>query len=153
MRIRKARLSDASVIAGFNRRMAWETEKLRLAPDRILRGVRALLRDPAKGVYFLAEAGGGIVGQLLITYEWSDWRNGNFWWVQSVFVREDHRGQGVFQSLFRHVERLAKRRKGVCGIRLYVDAHNDRARRTYEKLGFKLTNYELFEMDFVLAHK
>jgi GNAT superfamily N-acetyltransferase len=153
MRIRKARLSDAPVIAAFNRHMARETEKLQLTPARVLRGVRALLRDPAKGTYFVTEAGGEIIGQLLITYEWSDWRNGNFWWVQSVCVHPDHRGRGVFQAIFGHVAQLAKRRKDVCGIRLYVDAHNARARRTYEKLGFKLTNYELFEMDFVLSHK
>jgi GNAT superfamily N-acetyltransferase len=146
-------LADTLVIAGFNQRMAWETEKLRLAPDRVRRGVRALLRDLVKGTYFVAEIAGEVVGQLLITYEWSDWRNGNFWWVQSVYVREDQRGQGVFQALFRHVERLARRRKDVCGIRLYMDAHNARARRAYAKLGFKLTNYELFEMDFVLTDK
>lgn len=153
MRIRKAKPADARVIADFNRRMAWETEKLRLPPARVLRGVRALLRDPVKGTYFVVETGGEVVGQLLITYEWSDWRNGNFWWVQSVYVREDHRGRGVFQALFRHVERLARRRKDVCGLRLYMDAHNVRARRAYERLSFKLTNYELFEMDFVVKHR
>ncbi len=153
MRIRKARLSDADVIADFNRRLAMETETLRLDPARVLRGVRALLRDPAKGTYYVAEVAGEIVGQLLITWEWSDWRNGNFWWVQSVYVRSDSRGRGMFQTLLGHVERLARRRKHVCGLRLYMDAHNDRARRVYERLGFKLTNYELFEMDLVLTHK
>ncbi|MBM3871694.1 MAG: GNAT family N-acetyltransferase, partial [Verrucomicrobia bacterium] len=84
--IRPARATDAAVIARFNRAMAQETEQRKLSPARVLRGVKALLADPAKGVYFVAESGGEVIGQLLITYEWSDWRNGNFWWIQSVFV-------------------------------------------------------------------
>jgi GNAT superfamily N-acetyltransferase len=91
-----------------------------------------------------------IVGQVLITYEWSDWRNGNFWWIQSVYVAEKFRGQGIFRALFNHVDALAKARTDVCGLRLYVDAHNASARKTYERLGMKRTNYELFETDFVL---
>jgi len=86
----------------------------------------------------------------LITYEWSDWRNGNFWWIQSVYVAEDFRSGGVFKALFDHVHTLAKARADVCGLRLYVDAHNAKARQAYERLGLKKTDYELFEMDFVL---
>jgi len=112
------------------------------------------LSDHAKGAYFIAEteteAVTTITGQLLITYEWSDWRNGNFWWIQSVYVVEAFRGQGIFRALFNHVDQLAKARKDVCGLRLYVDAHNNAARKTYERLGMKRTNYELFETDFVL---
>ena len=153
MKIRRARLTDAAAIADFNRRMAWETEKLRLEPARARRGVWALLRNPARGTYFVAECEGSVVGQLLITHEWSDWRNGDFWWIQSVYVAPEFRQRGVFRALFRQVHRLAKSRREVCGLRLYMDAHNHRARRAYEKLGFKLTNYELFEMDSVLSHQ
>ena len=99
----------------------------------------------------MGERDGEVVGQLLITYEWSDWRNGNFWWIQSVYVKEALRGRGVFRALFAHVEKLAKARKDVCGLRLYMDTHNAPARKTYERLGLKRTNYELFEMDFVLT--
>ena len=148
-------MSDTAVVAEFNSRMAWETEKRRLEPDRVRDGVAALLSDPAKGTYFLAESDNAgtktIAGQLLITYEWSDWRNGNFWWIQSVYVAEEFRGRGVFQFLFEHIHKMARERKDVCGLRLYMDAHNDTARRTYERLGLKRTDYELFEIDFVMG--
>ena len=150
MRIRKASLADAQIIAEFNRRMAEETEQLRLGPARVRRGVRALLNEPARGTYFVAELDGVVAGQLLITYEWSDWRNGNFWWIQSVYVPREFRRRGVFRALFRHVLRLAKSRRDVCGLRLYMDAHNHRARQTYERLGLKHTDYQVFELDFVL---
>jgi GNAT superfamily N-acetyltransferase len=119
--------------------------------------VAALLSDPAKGTYFVAERAAAdtlpVAGQLLITYEWSDWRNGNFWWIQSVYVAEQWRGTGVFRALFEHVHSLAKASKDVCGVRLYMDAHNSAARQTYERLGMKKTNYEIFEIDFVLGGK
>jgi GNAT superfamily N-acetyltransferase len=132
--------------------MAFETEKRQLDPKRVKEGVTALLRDPAKGSYFVAEvptvSGRAITGQLLITSEWSDWRNGNFWWVQSVYVSEAFRGNGIFRALFRHVQSLARTRSDVCGLRLYMDAHNNLARQAYERLGWKLTNYQIYEMDF-----
>src|SRR5580765_2701578 len=110
-KIREARLTDSQVIAEFNLRMAWETEQRRLDADRVGKGVAALLNDPAKGTYYLAEVQSGerssIAGQLLITYEWSDWRNGNFWWIQSVYVQKEFRGQGIFRALFEHVNTLA----------------------------------------------
>ena len=142
-------------MAEFNSRMAWETENRRLDPERVRQGVAALLSDPAKGTYFLAEGQQDgtitVAGQLLITYEWSDWRNGNFWWIQSVYVAEEFRGRGVFRALFNHVHTLAKGRKDVCGLRLYMDAQNQTARQTYERLGLKQTDYELFEIDFVMG--
>lgn len=150
-RIRTARISDAAIIARFNREMALETEGRKLGPPRVLRGVKALLADRAKGTYFLAESGSEVIGQLLITYEWSDWRNGNFWWIQSVFVAPEHRGRGVFKALHAHIKRLARKRKNVCGIRLYVDAHNSKAKEVYARLGLKATHYELWETDFVLG--
>ena len=150
-------MSDAALVADFNLRMAWETEQRRLDAARVQAGVAALLGDSAKGTYFLAEAekdGAPVVaGQLLITYEWSDWRNGHFWWIQSVYVSEEFRCRGIFRALFDHIHTLARARKDVCGLRLYMDAHNNGARRTYERLGLKQTNYEMFEIDFVIAHQ
>lgn len=153
IKIRPARPADVAVIADFNRRMARETEGRRLDPLRVARGVRTLLRNPAKGTYYLAETAGIVVGQLLITYEWSDWRNGNFWWIQSVYVRADYRGRGIFRALFERIRRLAERRRDVCGLRLYVDARNGGARKTYARLGMQKTGYEVFELDFVLGRK
>ncbi|MBI3788680.1 MAG: GNAT family N-acetyltransferase, partial [Ignavibacteriales bacterium] len=92
--------------------------------------------------------GDRIVGQLMITYEWSDWRNGNFWWIQSVYVEHDARSQGVFKALYDHVYKLAKNRNDVCGFRLYVEEKNVRAKKTYESLGMKKTHYEMYEIDF-----
>ncbi len=149
-RIRQAKTSDAAFIAGCNSRLALETERLRLDPARVASGVAALLKDPARGVYFIAEYDGAPAGQVLVTYEWSDWRNGNFWWVQSVYVVEKFRGSGVFRALFEHVEALARSRKDVCGLRLYVASHNARAQEVYARTGMKKTNYQVFETEFVL---
>ncbi len=153
MKIRKARVGDAPVIAEFNARMAWETEHRRLNSFRVNRGVALLLKDSSKGIYFVAEVGGRIVGQLLITYEWSDWRKGTFWWIQSVYVAPEHRQRGVFRALFKHVHQLARSRRNVCGLRLYMHARNRRARHAYERLGMKHSGYEVFEDDFVPPHK
>ena len=153
MKIRKARLTDVVAIADFNTRLAWETERLRLDNQVIQAGVRAVLKDAAKGTYFVAEIDGAVVGQLLITYEWSDWRNGNFWWIQSVYVAAEHRQSGVFRALFAHIHRLAQSRRDVCGLRLYVEKNNRRAQRTYAKLGMTKTHYEVFETDFRLKSK
>lgn len=147
MKIRKARLTDAAVMADFNTRLAWETEQLKLDAKTILQGVRGVLKNSTKGSYFVAEHAGAVVGQLLITCEWSDWRNGNFWWIQSVYVAAAHRQNGVFRALFDHVQKLARARRDVCGLRLYVEQNNDRAQRTYAKLGMVKTHYEVFEMD------
>ncbi len=148
MKIRKARVTDAAVIADFNSRLAWETEKFKLDPQTIQRGVRAVLRDAAKGIYFVTEHEGKVVGQLLITYEWSDWRNGNFWWIQSVYVAAEFRQSGVFRSLFAQIQKLAKARRDVCGLRLYVEKNNRRAQRAYERLGMKHAHYEVYETSF-----
>jgi GNAT superfamily N-acetyltransferase len=151
MNIRQASLSDAPVVAEFNLRLAEETEQLRLEPGVVRAGVAAVLSDPAKGTYFVAEAEGVVVGQLMITYEWSDWRNGNFWWIQSVYVKPEFRSQGVFRALFKHLKDLARGNSEVAGLRLYMHAENHRARRLYEQLGMKHSDYEVFEMDFVLG--
>lgn len=148
--IRKADPQDSQVIARFNQLMARETEQKGLDPETLLKGVLAVLQDESKGLYYLAEENGIVVGQLMITYEWSDWRNGMFWWIQSVYVEETSRKKGVYRALHEHVLRLAKKTSGICGLRLYVDAHNKHAKETYTRLGMTKTEYELFEIDFVL---
>jgi GNAT superfamily N-acetyltransferase len=147
--VRRAELADAPVIADFNVRLAEESEGLHLDPPTVYGGVLTLLKDPAKGVYYMAEVDGAVGGQLMITYEWSDWRNGNLWWIQSVYVRHEFRGQGVFRRLFEHVHTLAQQQKNVPALRLYVHADNARAHRSYEKLGMSRTKYEVFELDLV----
>jgi GNAT superfamily N-acetyltransferase len=101
-----------------------------------------------EGTYFVAEHNGAVIGQLLITYEWSDWRNGNFWWIQSVYVAQEFRENGVFRGLFSHVEKLARSRRDVCGLRLYVEKNNRRAHQAYARLGMKHTHYEIYETCF-----
>lgn len=146
--VRQATAEDISTIVRFNAAMARETEGRELAEDILQQGVGAVLTDETKGLYFLAESDGRVVGQLLITYEWSDWRNGNFWWIQSVYVEEPYRGRGVFKSLFRYIEDLARHKPGVCGIRLYVEKTNTRAQKVYEQLGMHRSHYEMFELEF-----
>jgi len=148
--VRPAVFADAARITEFNALIAKETENVELDLSRLRSGVDTVLHDPSKGVYYVADVEGVAVGQTLITYEWSDWRNGNFWWVQSVYVQKEFRGKGVFKSLFEHVQRLARQRTDVCGLRLYVERHNARAQQTYERLGMKKTHYEMFEIDYVL---
>jgi GNAT superfamily N-acetyltransferase len=148
--LRQATLSDAPTIAHFNTLLAFETEQINLDHDRLLNGVEALLRDPTKGFYVVAEHNEVIVGQLMITYEWSDWRNGVFWWIQSVYVEKEARGIGVFKTLFDHIHALAKKSPDVCGLRLYVEKSNTRAKQTYERLAMHSSHYEMYEMDFVL---
>ncbi|MDB6109371.1 MAG: putative acetyltransferase [Pedosphaera sp.] len=146
MNIRKAVSGDASLITDFNLRLAQESEALQLDSNTVTQGVATLLKDPSKGIYFVAELPeGGVVGQLMITYEWSDWRNGNIWWIQSVYVKEEFRGFGVFKALFDHVERLARDSQEVCALRLYMDKHNDKARRAYRKMGMLEGGYVVFE--------
>ena len=145
-------MADASTVAEFNLRLALETEELRLDPACVQAGVTALLADASKGIYYVAEVNGELVAQLMITYEWSDWRNGNLWWIQSVYVREDFRRKGIFRQLFRHLEELARSREEVRSLRLYMHAENGAARRSYEKLGMRQTHYQVFELEFDPTH-
>jgi len=150
LEIRNGRAADAVAIAAFNCAMAQETEGLKLDSPRVLAGVRAVLEDPGKGLYLVAENDGDIIGQLLITREWSDWRNGVFWWIQSVYVPPEHRSRGVFKALYHEALSRAQEAGDVCGVRLYVEGDNTDAQRTYAKLGMQETAYKLFETDFVL---
>ena len=149
--IRPPTPADVPVIAEFNHRLAHETEHLTLDLPLVNLGVAAVLADPAKGSYWVAEAQGEVIGQLMITFEWSDWRNGVFWWIQSVYVRQDWRARGVFKALYQHVEQLARSQNGVCGLRLYVEGDNQRAQETYRKLGMRPTPYDIYEVDFRIA--
>jgi ribosomal protein S18 acetylase RimI-like enzyme len=145
MRIRQAAAADAPVLIEFNCAMALETERKELLPEVIGAGVRALLANPAAGFYVVAEAGQRVAGALLITKEWSDWRNGSFWWIQSVYVRPEWRRKGVYRALYRHVQALAAKDPKACGFRLYVERENARAQETYRALGMKQTHYLVFE--------
>ena len=146
--IRTGEASDATAIAQFNAAMALESEDVVLDVDVLTAGVQAALADSGKAFYLLAEVGGHPAGQLMVTYEWSDWRNGWIWWVQSVYVKPDFRRQGVYRRLYRRLEAMAAERGNVRGIRLYVMRENLRAKRTYESLGMHHSEYDLYETDF-----
>ena len=144
MRIRLATLADAAVLLEFNAAMALETEGKDLLPEVIDAGVRGLLDNPVAGFYVLAETE-RVIAALMITKEWSDWRNGSFWWIQSVYVRPEARRQGVYRRLYRHVQEMAAKDPQVCGFRLYVERENSAAQATYAALGMKETRYLVFE--------
>lgn len=151
--IRPATMDDVQTIVGFNADMARETEQRGLDLDRLREGVRAILATPQHGFYILAEAYGettrSVVGQLMITYEWSDWRNGVFWWVQSVYVTPEWRRRGVYRAMHEHVVARAKAGLQVCGIRLYVERANHRAQTVYQQVGLAPSGYTVLEQDFV----
>jgi GNAT superfamily N-acetyltransferase len=144
---RDARETDAEIIAAFNVAMARETEDKTLDPAVVLRGVRAVVADPSLGRYLVAEVDGEVAGCLLLTWEWSDWRCKTYWWIQSVYVRPDLRRRGVFGALFESVRGEALRRGDVCGLRLYVEHENERAKKTYRRLGMRAADYEMLELD------
>ena len=144
----RARPEDAHTIARFNQLMAAETEDKQLDWDTIQPGVEAIIADPGLGFYLVALAEGEVAGCLAITYEWSDWRNGLFWWIQSVYVAKDRRGQGIFTAMYEAVKQEAAGQDNVCGIRLYVEVDNHTAQRTYFRLGMTETHYRLLEEEF-----
>ncbi len=136
---------DIDQIIDFNCRLAQETEGKTLDPAVVRAGVLAALNDPHKGPYYLAVDGDQILGQLQINFEWSDWRNGWYWWIQGVYVRTEARRQGIFRALFHHIENTARENKEVIGIRLYVERQNHKAQKTYEEMGIKSSNYLIYE--------
>ena len=146
--IRTATLDDAETIARFNEAMAQETEDKSLDGETLRAGVRSMMQAPDRGFYLVAEQEGGVVGSLMITTEWSDWRNGTFWWVQSVYVRPEARRQGVYTELYAEVKRQARAKNDVCGIRLYVEKNNGSARKAYIHLGMTETAYRMYEEEF-----
>ena len=144
MRIRLATPDDAAVLIAFNVAMALETEGKELLPEVIGAGVRSLLGNRAAGFYVIAEED-RAVGSLMVTNEWSDWRNGSFWWIQSVYVRPESRRRGIYRALYRHVQELAAQDPKVCGFRLYVERENSHAQATYRALGMNETRYLVYE--------
>ncbi len=147
IRIRAARPADADRIVAFNRAMAAETEARHLDPEILAAGVAAVLADPARGRYLVAEDARGVIGQLMVTWEWSDWRNASFWWIQSVYVTPEARRQGVLRRLFAEIGRQARADPACCGLRLYVEAGNAAARAAYERLGLVPTRYRMMELE------
>ncbi len=143
--VRLGTAADAETLAKFNIAMAYETEGIELPEAVVMAGVRAMLDNPQRGFYAIAESGGVSVGALMITTEWSDWRNGLFWWIQSVYIAPAHRRRGIYRDLYQYVKDRATESAHVCGFRLYVKQHNDTAKRTYRALGMAPTSYELYE--------
>jgi GNAT superfamily N-acetyltransferase len=142
---REGEHADIDPIIRFQLAMAEETEQFRLDPEICARGVRAVFENPSLGRYYVCELDGVVVASLLITYEWSDWRNGEVWWIQSVYVIPEVRRQGVYTGLYSHLENLARTDDRVRGIRLYVDRRNTSAQQVYRKLGMNGEHYQVFE--------
>lgn len=143
--IRLATSSDVPALVAFNQAMALETEGKTLDAETLTKGVTAVFADAGKGFYVVAEDNGEILGGLMVTTEWSDWRNGWFWWIQSVYIRPEGRGQGIYRNLYEFVKQKAADDCGVCGFRLYVEKENEKAQAVYEKLGMQKTYYLMYE--------
>ena len=146
--IRRATPADARLIAAFNVAMARESEDRALDAALLEQGVRHVLLEPRDGFYLVAEVDGEAAGSLMVTYEWSDWRNGCFWWIQSVYVLPEFRRRGVYTRMHAQVRDAALADRHACGIRLYVEKDNAGAQATYSQLGMTETDYRLFEEEF-----
>ena len=143
--IRTAQAKDTATIANFNQLMAQETEGKELIPEVIEAGVAAVFEKPERGFYLIAEGDSTIHGSLMVTREWSDWRNGEFWWIQSVYVIAESRGQGVYRRLYESLKERALKAENVCGFRLYVELENEAAQKTYSALGMGELDYKIYE--------
>ena len=149
VKIRRADAADLDVIVDFNASLATESEGIDLDRARLRSGVKNALADARRAFYLIAESAGAPIGQLMVTYEWSDWRDGEFWWLQSVYVRPEFRRRGVLKALHRGVLELAAERN-VCGIRLYVERGNAAAQAAYRSFGITPTVFDMYEHDFVI---
>lgn len=145
MKIRIATEQDANSLVEFNQAMALETEGKYLEPALLTAGVNAVFQDDAKGFYVVAEEAGRIIGSLMITFEWSDWRDAWFWWIQSVYILPSERGKGIYRSLYEFVRKSAQTSGSVCGFRLYVEKDNLAAQRVYERVGMHGSHYLMYE--------
>lgn len=145
--IRKAKLEDLETIVKFNYNLAKQTEDKELNLEILNRGIEAILIDSSKGQYYVCEIDNKVVGQIMYTYEWSDWRNGTFLWVQSVYVDVEYRRKGIFKELYNHVKQICDNDEGAVGIRLYVEKENFNAKATYKSLGMCECNYHMYEYE------
>ena len=145
MKIRIAGAADAALLVEFNQAMALETEGKHLDTETLRSGVEAVFGDEKKGFYVVAESDGQIVGGLMVTFEWSDWRNAWFWWIQSVYILPEARGQKIYSQLYDFVKAEATKAGNVCGYRLYVENDNSRAQRVYERVGMEASHYLMYE--------
>ena len=145
--IRIAYADDIDSLVEFNQAMALETEGKRLDPDTLRNGVEAVFGDEKKGFYVVAECKGSIIGGLMVTYEWSDWRAAWFWWIQSVYIRPEARGQKIYSRLYDFVKAKAAEAGNVCGFRLYVESDNTNAQKVYEAVGMRASHYLMYEED------
>ncbi|HVG02265.1 MAG TPA: GNAT family N-acetyltransferase [Nitrospira sp.] len=154
--VRPAIPEDLGILTEFSLAMAWETERRALDRSRLQLGIQSVIEQSERGLYFVAnlrqqeQADTVTVGQLLITYEWSDWRNAQFWWIQSVFVHPMWRRKGIYRRMHQTITDIAHTRADVCGIRLYVEANNRMAKHVYQRVGLVPSHYEVYEKDFVL---
>ena len=146
--VRSAEDRDLETLAKFNIALAWETEQKRLELPVVTAGLQTLLKDSRHGFYTVAEVAGEVVGCIMITYEWSDWRCGSFWWIQSVYVKPEFRRQGIFGKLYEFLKEKASHEKNVCGFRLYVEHSNLAGQSTYAGVGMKETSYKFYEESF-----
>ena len=145
MIVREALTRDARIIAGFQLAMAAETEQLMLDPEVVDKGVQAVFEDPGKGKYYVAELDGEVIGSLMTTFEWSDWRNGTVLWIQSVYILPQHRRKGAYRKMYRFLQEKVIADPNLRGIRLYVDKSNVRAQTTYTDLGMNADHYMTYE--------
>jgi len=145
MIIRRALAQDAAELAEFNINTARETESIELIPEVAATGVRTMIENPQMGFYLVVELDNAIQASLMVTTEWSDWRNSIFWWIQSVYVRPQYRRQGLYRELYTRVKEMAEQEPAVCGFRLYVENENVQAQKAYQALGMSETEYKLFE--------
>ena len=143
--VREANPGDENIIANFQVRMAKETEQINLDRDIVNKGVNAVLNSPEKGIYFVAASENKIIASLLITFEWSDWRNGNVYWIHSIYVLPEFRKTGVFKTMYLHLKNIAQKDENIRGLRLYVDKTNINAQKVYETIGMDGDHYMLFE--------
>ncbi|QYJ90739.1 MULTISPECIES: GNAT family N-acetyltransferase [Shewanella] len=145
MQIRKGQQSDLTALVQFNQAMANETEGLSLDQQTLTLGVQTLLENPARGFYLVAEEAGEILGSLMVTFEWSDWRAKDYYWIQSVYIRPQNRRQGIYGKLYEAVKQIAEDNGGAASFRLYVEQENHKAQKTYEALGMKQSYYLMYE--------
>lgn len=145
MNIRLAQRSDIADLVKFNRNMALETEGLELDAEKLTKGVTAVFDRPENGFYVVTEIDGEIIGGLMVTYEWSDWRNARQWWIQSVFIKPTYRGRSLYTKMYDFVKKLAEADGNVCGFRLYVEENNVKAQAVYEKVGMSRSHYLMYE--------